>query len=535
MLQVFDRVISSGSVDTLVWLTGIALSATALYAMIETVRRNLLARTGDWIEKTLAPPVLREAMSMRAQHQVPHASLADIQNLRAFFAGDQILAFFDAPWMPIFIALIWVIDPLLGSIAILGAFALFSIAVANDLVTRKRQLLGNALQRDAKAFAQSMIDKAETAVSLGMSDNLLKCWSIRQAAAGDSLGIVGNTTSLFLNLSRFLRLSLQIFILGAGAWLVLDGRITSGGMIAASIILTRALSPVERSISAWRGLVQALSARRNLVTLFAAVPPEADKVSLPRPEGRLDVIQVRYSATVSDRPLVKKISFSLSPGQVCGIVGPSGSGKSSLCRLLSGLWTPQHGHIRLDGADIVAWGRTELARHIGYLPQQVDLFTGTVAQNIARMGEVDSDKVVLAARQAGVHEMIVGLKDGYETKVGQNGTSLSGGQKQRIGLARALYNSPRVLILDEPNASLDSQGERALQEAIRALKAAGHTILIVSHELQSLGQADRILMLKDGVSVAFGPKDEVLRQVTTSSRVVPMSSVRVAAVKKEET
>lgn len=530
MLQVFDRVLSSGSLDTLAWLTGLAVAATAVYAVLEIVRRSMLSRIGAWIESELAPPVLRQGLELRSAQRQPEAGLGDVRDLKGFLGGDQILAFLDAPWMPIFLAVIWILDPLLGLMAITGAIFLFVMAIANDLVTRRRQARAQAVLREGQVSAQRFLDQSETVVALGMADDLLRNWSARQAAVRTDVQKADDTTSAFLNVSRFVRLSLQVLILGAGAWLVLEGRITSGGMIAASIILSRALSPVERSISAWRALVQAREAHRNLSALFGHEIQALQKVSLPRPAGKLDVTQLRFAPAGSALPILKQITFSLEPGEVCGIVGPSGSGKSTLCRLLVGLWAPNFGNVRLDGADVATWEQADLARHTGYLPQQVEFFPGTIAQNIARMRDFASEDVIQAARLADVHELILSLKDGYETDVGLNGARLSGGQKQRIGLARALFGDPQLIVLDEPNSNLDSQGEQALHDTLQRLKQAGRTILMVAHRPQALRAADKVLLVRDGVSIAFGPRDEVMAKIAADGRVVPMSPVTRAAM-----
>ena len=524
MLQVFDRVLTSGSLDTLGWLTVIALVATAAYALLELARRNLLSRIGAWLEAQLSGPIISRGLDMRVAGRKPTASLSDLRDLKGFVGGDQVLAFLDAPWMPVFIVVIWLLDPLLGMIAGGGAVVLFLFAVVNDLVTRARQQRAGAATQQGQVAAQRILDQSETVLALGMGSNLLRRWSQQQAAARhDGLG-VSDTTSAFFNLSRFVRLSLQVMILGAGAWLVLEGRITAGGMIAASIILARALSPVERSITAWRGFVQARIAHSHLSALFAPSLGAAEVVDLPCPDGRLTIDQVRYTPPGAERPVLRNISFDLAPGEMCGIVGPSGSGKSSLCRMVVGVWKPSWGHVRLDGADIAKWEPEALARHVGYLPQQVEFFPGTVAQNIARMHEVESTAVIEAARLADVHQLILGLPDGYDTDVGLHGHRLSGGQRQRLGLARALYGRPQLIVLDEPTASLDAEGERAFAETIEGLKAAGRTILIVTHHPSSLRNADKLLVVQDGSSVAFGDCQQVLAKLRAGTSVVPMAT-----------
>ncbi|MEQ9014679.1 MAG: type I secretion system permease/ATPase [Marinovum algicola] len=524
MLQVFDRVLSSGSLSTLAWLTVIAVVATAAYALLELARRSQLSRIGGWLEAELSAPLLERSLDRRVAGHRPMASLADIRDVKAFVGGDQVLAFLDAPWMPVFIAVIWLLDPVLGVIAAVGAGVLFVFALVNDRVTRGRAQRAAAAAQQGQVAAQRLLDQAETVLALGMGRGLLRRWTEGQAAAqADGLRAADTTTGIF-NLSRFVRLALQVVILGAGAWLVLEGRLTAGGMIAASIILARALSPVERSIGAWRAYVQARAAHRNLAAFFEAGERDEERVRLPAPAGHLEVAQARYAAPGTVEPILKQVSFALAPGEVCGVVGPSGSGKSSLCRLLVGIWRPGSGHVRLDGADVAAWEQADLARHVGYLPQQVELFPGTVAQNIARMGPVDSDAVLAAAKRADVHRLILALPDGYETDVGVHGGRLSGGQRQRLGLARALYGEPRLVVLDEPNSNLDRDGEAALFETVAQLAAEGRTVVLVAHHPAALKRVDKLLVLRDGTSVAFGPRDAVLAKLRAGQRVVPMGA-----------
>ncbi|EKV29248.1 hypothetical protein C882_0555 [Caenispirillum salinarum AK4] len=517
MLQVFDRVLSSGSLDTLVWLTVITLAAIAVYGLLEQARRRLLARIGAWLDTELSAPVIRRAIERRltrgpASTTAPDAGLSDVADVRGFVGGESVLAFLDAPWTPVFIAIIWLIHPVLGGIALGGAVVLFLCAVFNDRLTRGPQQSAATRVRQAAAAAGRYVDSAETVAALGMTRPLLDRWRrAHQEAHGQSLAVSDTTAGLF-NISRSVRLALQVAILGTGAWLVLQGAVTAGAMIASSIILSRALSPVERSISAWRGYVSYRAARRNLAALFEGTDRDAAAaVSLPRPEGRLTAEAVRFTPPGSAEPILRKIDFALTPGQTCGVVGPSGSGKSTLCRLIVGAWRPTHGHIRLDGADVGRWDSDDLGRHLGYLPQQVELFPGTVADNIARMCDADDAEIIAAAQLADVHEMILRLPDGYATDVGVHGARLSGGQRQRIGLARALFGDPALIVLDEPNSNLDADGDRALLRTLEHLKETGRTIVLVAHHPAMLRSADVVLVLREGLVAAFGPRDEVLK------------------------
>lgn len=525
MLQVFDRVLSSGSVDTLVWLTVAAVFAIAVYGVLELARRRLLSRTAAWLDTELAGLVIRRGVEARLAGVQSEAGLPDLQEMRSFLAGDAILAFLDVPWMPIFIAVIWLMHPVLGWLALAGAIILLIVAVGNDLLTRRLlQQSRTALRRNQRG-ARHYLDNAETVQALGMLGPLLHRWENARRRLRDDTDQASAVTSRLTYLTKCARLALQIVILGAGASLVLQGELTGGGMIAAAVILNRALSPVERALSAWRGYVSARAARANLAKLFRTTRATEPALNLPRPTGRLMVENLRFQPKDCSGPIIRKADFSIEPGETCGIIGPSGSGKSTLCRLLVGAWRPTAGHVRLDGADVTGWNPDELGKHIGYLPQTVELFPGTIAENIARMREVDDAAVIEAAMLADVHEMILRLPDGYETDVGTHGHRLSGGQKQRIALARALLGGPALIVLDEPSANLDGAGEQALYKALVDLKNRQCTILIVAHHPSVLRTADKLLVLKEGRVAAIGERDRVLRALMRQSqqqRVVAM-------------
>lgn len=529
MLQVFDRVLASGSFDTLTWLSVIAVLAIVTYGFLEFSRRKVLSRTGSWISAELSPEVIRRSISARLGTGRSPAGLGDVQDIRNFIGGDAILAFLDAPWTPIFIAVIWLMHPVLGLIALTGAVVLFAIGVLNDLVTRKRQAEANVRLRQVQNDAQTFIDNAETLTGMGMVGAILRRWQMSRDEAEHTGDAAAELSSVLFNLSRAIRLGLQIAILGAGAALVLQTELTAGGMIAASIILARALSPVERAISAWKAFGSYRLASRRLETLFRATPESTQRLSLPRPQGKLTVRDLRYFSPDTREPLVKSVTMQLKPGQLCGVLGPSGSGKTSLCRLLVGAWRPSFGEIRLDGAEVAEWDSEERGRFIGYLPQQVELFTGTVAENIARMGPVEDAKVLDAARKAGAHEMILALPEGYETLLGQFRDQLSGGQKQRIGLARALYGDPSLIVLDEPNSNLDGNGEIALQQSLATMKQAGHTVVIVTHVPILLRQVDKVALIKDGTLAKFGDRDEILREMMKKGQLTTKTAPDAAA------
>lgn len=529
MLQVFDRVLASGSVDTLIWLSVIAILAIVTYGFLEYSRRIILSRTGAWVSRELSPEIIRRSMAVRLDKGRSPAGLGDIQDIRNFIGGDAILAFLDAPWTPVFIAVIWLMHPVLGVIALFGAISLFAIGVLNDIATRKQQAQAALQSRQVNNDAQAFIEGSEVLVGMGMTEAVLSGWQGRREAAEVQGAKATEFSALLFNISRVLRLGLQIAILGAGAALVLQAELTSGGMIAASIILARALSPVERAISAWKAFGAYRLASQRLENLFSLAPDKIERVSLPKPAGRLTVHDLRYFAPDTREALVKSASFQLEPGQICGVLGPSGSGKSSLCRLLVGAWRPSFGEIRLDGADISEWDSEGRGPFVGYLPQSVELFSGTVAENIARMGTVDDEKVLEAAKRAGAHEMILSLPEGYETVLGQFRDQLSGGQKQRIGLARALYGDPSFIVLDEPNSNLDGNGEIALQKSLAAMKASGQTVVVVTHVPNLLRQADKIAVIKEGTLTNFGDRDDFLRNIVAKSQLAADAEPKQAA------
>ena len=513
MLQIYDRVLSSGSLDTLLWLTLIALFAIAVYGVLEQARRLILARSAGYIDSELNTQVLRRSMEKRLAGEVPEAGVRDVSDLRGFFQSDAALAFLDAPWSVVFIVFIWSLHPALGVIATVGAVVLFGAALANDLLTRKRQVEAAGAVRAANESAVRFVEGGETIGPLGMAGAVFDRWQQHQDRARAEQQGLGERTTTILSFTRSFRLGLQVIILGAGAYYVLGGAITAGAMIASSIILGRALAPIERSTAAWSRFVAARGAHRNLSGLFDAIEQEADPVKLPRPAGSLSVENLACVAPKTTNPILRGINFALAAGEACAIVGPSGAGKSTLCRLIVGAWKPAAGTVRLDGADVYEWDSEDLGPYLGYLPQRVDLFPGSVAENIARFGEIDSEAVIRAAHLAGVHEMILRLPNGYETDVGPYTERISVGQRQRIGLARALFGDPALIVLDEPNSNLDDAGDKALLDAIEHLKGLGRTVVIVSHRTEILKVVDRLLVLRDGVMVTFGDPNEILKPV----------------------
>jgi PrtD family type I secretion system ABC transporter len=515
MWQIYDRVLASGRVETLVFLTLITAAALLALGALDAVRGHILGRMGRWLDRRLTPDLITASLRRTLRGEAAGGqALRDLATVRNVLAGPGVSALLDAPWAPAFIVIIALMHPLLGLVAVGAALALLAVAVVNEAASRRP--LQDAAQRSIRAMqrAEVAIRNADVVLAMGMRRDFIRRWSALNEEALALQLKAGDRNATLVGLSKFLRMLVQVLILGVGAWLVLQNDLTAGGMIAASILLGRALAPIEQSIAAWKSLVAARDARDRLSALFARLPPEPLGMRLPTPLGRLSCEQVVYAPPGRLEPVLRGVSFAVEPGTGLGIVGPSAAGKSTLCKILVGTWQPTRGSARLDGADLFAWNADLVGRHIGYLPQDVELFAGTVAENIARLGaDPDPDAVVAAAQAAGVHEMILALPQGYDTEIGEAGGHLSGGQRQRIGLARALYGRPRVVVLDEPNASLDGDGETALLRALFTAKAWGATVVIVAHQPRILAPVDQLLLLRQGAVEAFGPRDEVLERM----------------------
>lgn len=532
MLQVFDRVLASRSTETLVMLTLAAAGALAVMAVLDALRARLLSAAAAGIDGVLGPRVLDGLFANAAKlggADYVHG-LRDVGILRGFLTGTGIFAVFDAPWMPIYLLVIFLFHPLLGAIALAGAAALIALAVLNEKLSRERLEHMQAAARRATRYVDAGLRNAEVASALGMLKAMTGRWAGLNAQVERLQVETGRTAAHVGGSTKFLRQFLQVAMLAAGAHLVIDQHVTSGVMMAATIILGRALAPVEALIAGWRGLVDARGAYGRLDRLLQSRAARTKKTALPPPAGRLAAERVVFSVKSADKAILKGVSFALQPGESLGLIGPSASGKSTLARLLIGVWQPTAGVVRLDGADVAAWPRESLGAHIGYLPQDVELFSGTVAENIARLGKPVSAAVVDAASRANAHEMILALPQGYETQIGEGGAALSGGQRQRIGLARALYGRPRLVVLDEPNASLDAEGEAALMRAMAGMKKEGVTLVVISHRPSILANVDKLLVLQGGALAAFGPREEVLSAMARAvPGAVPLRAVRGGA------
>jgi PrtD family type I secretion system ABC transporter len=441
-------------------------------------------------------------------------ALRDISQMRQFIASPGIFSLFDSPWVPIYLLVIYFLHPTLGTIALAGAVVLFLLAVGNELATRGPLKAGNERWMKAMRKTDAAVRNAEIIEAMGLMPGITRRWLQDNDAALQLQSIASDRAGLIMAASKMSRLIIQVAMLGAGAYLVLGYELTPGGMIAGSIILSRALQPVEQAIGTWKSLVSARTAYARFASFMEQGEVRQTDMQMPEPVGHLSAERVTFVPPGAQTPVLKGVSFSADPGELLAIVGPSAAGKSTLARLMVGAWRPTSGTVRLDGADVYSWERVDFGKHVGYLPQDVELFDGTIEENIARMNEAEPQDVVDAATSAGVHEMILQLPNGYRTQIGAGGVTLSGGQRQRIALARALFGRPKLLVLDEPNASLDADGEAALMQAIAAAKSGGATVVLIAHRVSMVAPADKVLFLRDGAVELFGPKNEVLRQIT---------------------
>jgi len=513
MLQVYDRVISSGSLSTLAMLTLLMVALLAAAGGFEAVRSGILIAASNRMENSLRRRVSDSAFKntlMGDNLGTGTTAISDLTSLRQYVTSQGPIAFFDSPWVPIYIAVMFLFHPWFGVVAILAVVILLVITFTSEKITASKLKEANSLAGAANSQFTSSLRNAEVVAAMGMAENIRDRQDVYfnrvislQSDASRKAGILGG-------LSKSLRMIMQSLVLGLGAFLALRQEISPGMMIAGSLLLGRALAPIDMLVSGWKGFSVARAQYGRLGELLDKQPQAADAMSLPPPEGALSAENVVVVPPGAKAPVVKGVSFALRPGEALGIVGPSASGKSTLARALLGIWPTVAGKVRLDGADISAWNRSELGPYIGYLPQDIELFNGTISENICRFGEVESDKVVAAAKISGVHEMILHLPDGYDTRISASSGILSGGQRQRVALARAVYGKPRLLMLDEPNSNLDDQGERELAEALKRIKAAGCTIVVITHRTMVLQCVDHIMVMKDGAIANFGNKNEIL-------------------------
>ena len=517
MLQVYDRVLGSRSEATLVALFGLMAFMFLMMGVLDYVRGRVMTRIGARFQETLDRRVFTAAMrklALMPNDPLAAAAQRDLESVQRLLASPVFLALFDIPWTPLFLAAIFVFHPWLGWLAIFSGVLLIVVSLLNQSSTRKPMSESSQTATMAERYADQIKTEAELIQSLGMRGASFDRWQQARGRALRGAVDVSDTGGLYTTLSKTLRQFLQSAMLGLGAYLVLQGALTPGAMIAGSILMGRALAPIEMAVGQWALVQRAQEGWGRLSQLLSQVPPEPTRTALPKPRALLEAQQITVVPPGEQQAALRMVSFRLEPGQAMGVIGPSGAGKSTLARTLTGVWRPAGGKVRLDGATLDQYDSDVLGSYIGYLPQRVTLFDGTIADNIARLQPNPNDEMVIAAaRKAAAHDMILQLPDGYNTHVSAVGSRLSGGQIQRIGLARALYGDPMILVLDEPNSNLDNEGSNALNAAIRAMKAAGKSILIMAHRPAAIQECDVLLVLEDGIRKAFGPRDQVLREM----------------------
>ncbi|WP_292462243.1 type I secretion system permease/ATPase, partial [Mesorhizobium sp.] len=510
MLQIYDRVVTSGSETTLVMLTLVLLAAFLALAGLDLVRAAILTRASARLDRLLSARILAASVETPSQGASPSQPIRDFDTFRQVITGSGIHALFDLPWSPIYIGIIFLLHPWLGFFALGSSLLLIAMAVLNEYIVRAPLKQANDLATANYNFTEMSLRNAEVIRAMGMIDGLVRRWGRDRGLALGQQGRASDRAAVMSGLIRFLRLTMQSLILGLGAYLVIERQITGGSMFAASLLLGRGLQPVEQIVGLWRSLILARAALGRVERLLDGGAQGERSFNLPKPSGKVAVEQLSFAIPSLQKVLLRDVSFRLEAGEALGIVGPSGAGKSTLARHLAGIMQPSRGTVRLDGADMTQWGRETLGDHIGYLPQDIELFSDTVAANIGRFKTDVDREVIEAARLAGVHEMIIRLPQGYETQIGEGGAVLSGGYRQRIALARAVFGLPNLIVLDEPSSNLDADGDRALAECALELKRRGSTVIIVSHRPSTLANVDKILLLRDGAVEAFGMRNEIV-------------------------
>ena len=521
LLQIYDRVIPSGSLVTLVMVSAVLLAAVATLASLDALRTKILLRASVRLDRLLADRVVAASVASRTFGGVRTEALRDFDAVRQYLTGGSLQAAFDLPWVPIYIAIIFVLSPALGAFALGCALLLVLMALTNEWATRRALRETNDATTRSYNFVEASLRNSEVITALGMVDGLVGRWRRDRNRLLNAQSVAGDRAATISSIIKFLRLTMQSAILGVGAYLVIERATTAGAIFAASVILSRALQPIEVIVGAWRNSVAAAGSYRRLNQTLMDNPESADQLTLPRPAGRLTVEGLYFSSPNNPRFLLNNISFQLEAGEVLGIIGPSGAGKSTLARHIVGVLKPRSGAVRIDGADVANWPHRTLGEHLGYLPQDVELFADTVATNISRFRLGVDAEIVRAARRARAHDLILRLPDGYKTVLGEGSGLLSGGHRQRVALARAVFGSPALIVLDEPSSNLDLEGDAALNACIDELRQLGTTLIIISHRPATLALVDKILVLRDGAVEAFGERTQLLARF---GRATPLAS-----------
>ena len=523
MLQVYDRVLGSRSEATLVALTVLVVFLYGMMGILDYVRGRVMGRVAARFQAALDLRVFDAVLrrSTVKNDELAQTGLRDLESVQRLMSSPVLLAAFDIPWSPIFLLGLFIFHPWMGYLALVGGGFLIVVTLANQVISRNPTLKSNVAVMQAERTSDQIRQEAEMVQALGMRRDAFVRWIGARGQALSGQIATADITGTFTTMTKTFRMLLQSGMLGLGAYLVLQGDLSPGAMIAGSILMGRMLAPIELAIGQWPLVTRARKGWTNLAQLLSEVPEDPPRTALPRPAAKLDVQQLTVVAPGEQQAALRLVSFNVAPGEAVGVIGPSGSGKSTLARALTGIWRPAGGKIRLDGASLDQYGPDVLGRHVGYLPQRVTLFDGTIAENIARLSpQPDAEKVVEAARKADAHEMILKLPNGYDTRVTAIGGRLSGGQMQRIGLARAMYGAPVILVLDEPNSNLDNEGSEAVNKAIAGFKAEGKSVLIMAHRPAAIKECTKLLMLEGGQRVAFGPKDEVLQQMVKNHQQI---------------
>jgi len=514
MLQLYDRVLTSRSQETLLMLTLIVVVLFITMGLLEITRSKVLVRLGNKLDLFLSTRVFDSVFALSNKYPAKSTSkpISDLTQIRQFMSGNGLFAFFDAPWLPVYIFVLFWFHPMFGYFAIFTAIVLFSIALLNEKNTKEPLEKANGENVEAMRFVDSNLRNSEVVHAMGMLPNIKKAWQQKYYKFLNSQTYASEKAAIWSNSAKTLRLMFQSLMLGLGAYLAVKMEVTPGMMIAGSIILGRALAPLDLAINTWKGFSNARTSYARLTELLQEFPPKKEAMQLPKPKGRIVLENIVVIPPAAQAPSIIGVSMNIDAGEIVGVIGPSAAGKSSLVRALLGLWPLRNGVVRIDGADISQWAREDLGKFIGYLPQDIELFEGTISQNIARFNEVDPKKVLKAAQLAGVHDLILKMPEGYDTYITAN--SLSGGQKQRVALARSIYDDPVLVVLDEPNSNLDDVGEKALMNCINHLKQAGTTVIIVTHKKNILAATTKLTMMRDGKLQAYGETTAVMQQLT---------------------
>jgi ATP-binding cassette, subfamily C, bacterial EexD len=529
MLQIYDRVVSTGNKSTLLMLTLIVVVLFITMAALEWVRSQILVKVSSRLElllnKRLFTIAFKQSLHSGGQRATTQP-LDDLTGLRQFLTGNGLFAFFDAPWMPIYFGMLFFFHPWYGWFSIFTGILVSMVAVATEKSTTKLLSEANNVSMSTRGILGRNLRNAEVIESMGMLERIKERWMTGALKVLDLQALASSRAGLLTALSKIIRLSSQSLILGLGAYLVIEREISPGLMMGGSILMGRALAPIDMIIGNWKGFISARDQYKRLNELLHQIPADKEHMLLPDPEGRIQLENAVVVPPGSKVPVLKGINLTIEKGDIVGVIGPSGAGKSTLARAILGIWPTANGAIRLDGAEVFNWDRIHLGQFIGYLPQDIELFEGTIGENIARFGDVDPEQVVAAAKMADVHELILRLPEGYDTVIGITGGNLSGGQRQRIGLARALYGNPVLVVLDEPNSNLDELGEAALEKALFELKQKQATVIIITHRNNVLAKVDKLLILNDGLLVVYGPKDQVIEhlQKQQAPAVVPAAT-----------